>query len=358
MNISPFSLLMCVCCMLLGYTEGIYYQSDALQSLNLKPVVGTYSMLDDNHERVEVRALGDRQGLLYWYRKIKTPVCLTGECKLIDIGIYWDCTGSFLGLEVYGEHLTKTDHSDFSRQDYAQLIDILQNDWSILREYEMADLVEDPSGAVDGTSGATKTEIAAEAVDDAVYTTHTIWHLIHVGEKEQLAALTLKKLKSNEDFLTSLLKSEKKEYRYFLLESIGSGKLESSLSTDSLVTNGLKAESDPYLRKLAMQALSKADVNQSLLQSELAEIYRKAALNEKLQLLSALKNISTVEQNLYDALSQDLEMENEWFLIKILNVLKHAPQHSEKAIMAAQKLSKSENSLVKQIATAFLNHVN
>jgi hypothetical protein len=358
MNINPFFLLMYVCCLLMGYTEDIYYQSDALKQLDVKPIAGAYSILDDNQERVEITALEDGQGILYWYRRIKTPVCLTGECKLIDIGIYWDCTGSFLGLEVYGEHLTKTDHSNFSQQDYDHLISILQNDWSVLREYALTDLVEDPSGEVDGASGATKKEIAAEAVADAVYTTHTIWHLIHQGEKEQLATLTLAELKSNRDLTDKLLKSGRKEYSYFLLELVGSGKLEPSAATDALVINGLKAADDPYLKKVALQALARTDVNPSSVQTELAAIYRQVALDEKLQILSALKDVHTIEQDLYEALSHDLAMENEWFLIKILNVLKHASQHSEQAITAARKLAKSENSLVKQTATEFLNNVN
>jgi hypothetical protein len=341
--------------MLVGYTEGIYYQSEELQHLNVKPIEGTYSILDDNHEKVGIRGLKDQEGIIYWFRRIETPVCLTGECKLIDIGIYWDCTGSFLGLEVYGEHLTKTDHSDFSQQDYNQLMGILQNDWSVLREYELSDLVDDPYGEVDGASGATKKEIASEAVTDAVYTTHTIWHLIHVGEKEQLATLTLAELKDNEDLMGRLLKSEKKEYSYFLLDLLGTGKLQPSPLTDTLTIHGLKSEEDPYLRKLAAQSLVRSDVNAPFIQSELAEIYQHSTLDEKLQILSALKDVTTLEQGLYDALANDMNSENEWFLIKILNVLQHASQQSEKVKAAARQLTKSENSLVRDTAIEFLN---
>lgn len=361
MSISPYFLPVFIGCLLLRYADNIYYQSDLLKNLDLEPIPEEYSIRDDYHEMAEIQGLKDQNGLLYWYRRIKTPVCLTGECKLIDIGIYWDCTGSFLGLEIYGEHLTKTDHSDFSPQDYDRLMSILQNDWSILREYELADLVDDPYAevdGVDGATGATKKEIADEAVENAVYTTHTIWHLIHVGEKEQLAALTLAELKNNSDLMGKLLKSSKKEYSYFLLDLLSQGKLPPSPQTDSLVIQGLQAENDPYFRKLAAQSVLKSDINSAFIQSELAEIYQQSALNEKLQLLIALKDISTIAPKLYEALSNDLDMDNEWFLLKVLEVLKHAPQHSEKVITTAQKLAKSENSLVKQTATELLNQVN
>ncbi len=350
-----FFLLICVFYLLGSYTEDVYYRSKELLHLKTKRIEGAYSIWDDNHERVDITALEDGQGILYWYRRIKTPVCLTGECKLIDIGIYWDCTGRFLGLEIYGEHLTKTDHSDFSQEDYDQLMGILHNDWSLLREYELSELVDDPyEEVVDGASGATKKEIASEAVKDAVYTTHTIWHLIHQGEKEQLATLTLEELKNNTALTSNLLKNGKKEYRYFLLDLVGLGKLPPSPLTDTLVITGLKAETDDYLKKLSANALVRSNVDQPSMQSELAVIYRKASLDEKLLILPALTNLTTLAPDLYEALGNDLGGENEWYKMKILQVLLHSPDHSEKVIVAARALLKSENTLVRQTATDFL----
>src|SRR5690606_2193023 len=94
--------------------------------------------------------------------------------------------------------LTKTDHSDFSSLAYARLESILRNEWSDLREYSAEELVE-PSGSdgrVDGVTGATRKVVGDAAVEDAVYTTHTLWHLIHVGEPEQLELLALGEMKS------------------------------------------------------------------------------------------------------------------------------------------------------------------
>lgn len=360
MLISRILFSLYLCSMLFWESDEVYFQSSTLKNLHLSPLAGEYCILDDHGEKVEIKGLKGKDGIVYWYRKVKTPVCLTGECKLIEIGIYWDCTGSFLGLEVYGEQLTKTDHSDFSQQDYDKLMSILQNDWSILREYELSELVDDPyaDAEVDGATGATKKEIADEAVDDAVYTTHTIWHLIHVGEKEQLAALTLTELKNDDELMSKLLKSSIKEYRYFLLDLLAQGKLSPSPFTDSLVIQGLNTEKDTYLRKLASQSLAKSNVNSTFMQTELAEIYPHIDMSKKLQLLSALKDITTIDQNLYDALSLDLNIENEWFLLKLLEVLKHASHHTDKVISTAQQLTNSENSLLRQSASELLKQVN
>ena len=131
------------------HSDSIFYRSEALHSVALRPVEGTYWIRDDEDQRVEILRMEDQQGVTYWHRRIKTEVCQTGECKLVDVGLYWDCTGDFFALDVYGEHLTKTDHSTFSDDDYEHLISILSNDWSILREYDFADLTVESNNKED-----------------------------------------------------------------------------------------------------------------------------------------------------------------------------------------------------------------
>ncbi|WP_234733953.1 FMN-binding protein [Tellurirhabdus bombi] len=344
-----------LCGMLFMHTDPVFYQSDALKGLMLKPLTGDYFIQDDTNERVPVTALVDANGILYWQRKIKTPVCLTGECKLVDVGIYWHCSGDFLGVEVYGEHLTKTDHSVFSAADYEKLTTILSNDWSSLREYEFSDLIDEPdSSKVDGVSGATKKEIASEAVEDAVYTTYTLWHLIHQGEKEQLALLTVNRLNQS-DLLENLLKSNQKRYDYFLLDVSRLGKLNKPEKLYPLLLKGLTANDDPTIKDLAMKALPTANLNDAMLQAELAKIYTSVAIDEKLEILQALKPVSQVGTALYDALAKDLNTDNEWFLAKLLTVLSHSSNQSDKVRQKAQMLVNNENTALKKAALELLN---
>ena len=134
---------------LFNLKEDTCFRSDPLKELSLTQQAGTYFIRDDESEQEKVSLLEDRGGIIYWHRRIKTPVCLTGECKLIDIGLYWHCTGDFLGLEVYGEHLTKTDHSVFTSKDYDKLLSVLNNDWSVLREYERSELLNEEYEEID-----------------------------------------------------------------------------------------------------------------------------------------------------------------------------------------------------------------
>src|SRR5690606_6683731 len=127
-----------------------------------------------------------------------------------------------------------------------------------------------------GTSGATKKEIAEESVEDAVYTTYTLWHLIHVGEKEQLVQRTAEIL--NEGKLAQqLLQINDKRYKYFLLDLFSQGKIHESELLVNLLVEGLKSKNDPTLKGLSIKALSKLDISQPLIQAELAIVYPQMA---------------------------------------------------------------------------------
>lgn len=355
MIIGNFFLNICALSILVMNADSIYYRSDALQELKLIPIAGEYSIRDDNNNVVEITAMADAEGILYWYRRIETPVCLTGECKLVDVGLYWYCTGSFLGLEVYGEPLTKTDHSKFSDADYDKLMSVLNNDWSSLKEYDFSDLIEEKAeGEVDGASGATRKEIASEAVDHAVYTTYTLWHLAHNGEKEQLSELTAGQLNSGH-LATKLIASGRKEYHYFLLDLFGLGKLDQSAEINSLIMDGLRSENDPYLKNLAFKSLSMTRIDDPGIQLALAGIYPDFSADEKLPILMALKGLRYLGPPLYHVLEKDLDIENEWFSVKILNVLLHGSGHTERVKEIARKLSESPNSFIRDSALKFLN---
>jgi len=298
-----------------------FFQSKELIGLELNRQEGESVILDDQGYDISILEYRDSSGLTYWYRRVLTPVCLTGECMLIDIGIYWDCTGGFFGLEVYGEHLTKTDHSIFSAKDYQHLMGILMNDWSVLREYELTNLVEEQEGdKVDGISGATKTEIAMETVKDAVYTTYTIWHLAHLGEKEQLIELTANRLNKSAMAILPLVHNENNKYRHFILELLSTQKLVSTPKSDSLVLQSLRAMEDPKIKKLAYNCLSKIELNEQT-QKALIPIFSTASIQDKIQILSAFDRPIELNSELYNCFSNDLNMNNDWFLLKLKKVL-------------------------------------
>lgn len=136
----------------------------------------------------ELFELQDEQGLPVWFgRHIFKDVCMTGECKMIRLWLFWDGTGKFLGMQMpENEPLTKSDHTKFEAADYKKLEDILKDTMSILKDLKPEELIIVPdtlnpyrSHEPDGYTAATRPAIADVVVKDAVYTCHTLWHTVY-----------------------------------------------------------------------------------------------------------------------------------------------------------------------------------
>lgn len=337
-----------------GSEPKVVFQSEALARLSFLPETVRDSIRDDTGEWVEVERLQNEDGLIYWRRQLYTPVCLTGECKAIDVGIYWDCTGRFAGLEVYDIHLTRTDHSVFSEQDYATLISVLQDDWSILREYDYADLVNEPVPGVDAVTGATKKEISQATVDGAVYTTYTLWHLVNQGERAQLQDRTAQLLNQDKAFLQLLAGQPEGHFQLFLLELFRDGKLAATPFLNQLLIKALQEKDDPSLRELAYKALDKIDYSMEGTQEQLAVVYLTVPERERTRILNALDTGLPLRSELFNALIRDLTAEQEWLAARTLSVIMDYPEPGPEVIAVAELLAKSNNSFVKRKALEFL----
>lgn len=353
------SVLSLVFILLTFVQDAAVYRSSALYDVRLTTSQATYSIEDDQGERVPVAMKLDEHGIWYWYRRVKTPVCQTGECKLVDVGLYWDLMGDFFGIEVYGEHLTKTDHSVFSEADYRKLIDILGNDWSPLREYRFDELTIQSGKAMsdtDAISGATRKEIASQAVTHAVYTTYTLWHLIHNGEKERLLDLTVRHLihPSNIDLI--LIRGTVKQ-KLLLLDLFSQSRIATTQELTSFVMEGLRADTDLQLQNVSLKALGQLTIDAPDTQRRVASAYKNASTDLRLRMLSSLRRINHVSPELYDALKEDAESDNEWFSAKVLEVLKHSQSQSRSVILAARKRAQSTIPQIRNSAIEFLNHV-
>ena len=321
----------------------VSYRSQSLVGLTFKTEPAIYHILDDEQDSVEINSVVDQSGRHYWYRYVDTEVCLTGECNRIEVGLFWDLSGDFKGIEIYKDPLTKTDHSVFKPADYTKLISIMEDDWSVLREYSMADLTESPGGdKVDGTSGATKKEISAESVENAVYTTYTLWHLIHQGEKEQLAILS-SRLLSRPSFLKETIAANSEKYQQLILDQYVLGNIPASTVLKDLIVQTLSDPKKMSLFQSALGALSQTSLTDTLFQNQIGQIYATADVKQKVAILSSLKGEYTLNPGLYTAVSQSLDTNDEWLAIKILFVLAHVESQSSYVLNRIKQLRSSSN---------------
>jgi hypothetical protein len=163
----------------------------------------------------ELYELRNENGLPIWFgRHIFKDVCMTGECKMIRLWLFWDGAGNYLGMEIpENEPLTKSDHTEFEAADYAKLEDILRDTASILKKLSSDDLIIVPDSIdpfkayeVDGYTAATQPALSEVVVKDAVYTCHTLWHTVYGPTRRAVSDILDEKISA--DYLSLLFQSE------------------------------------------------------------------------------------------------------------------------------------------------------
>lgn len=175
----------------------LYSQSDISAIKTLKGTIHKYTISDNSDtlssgEIIELRA---SNGLPLWFsREFYQVVCLTGLCRMVHYKIYWKGSGTYLGLEVYEkEPLTKSDHTEFKKEDYSKLDRILGDSISVFKKLKPEDLIipskDSIKNPVDGHSGATEPSISAYVVKDAVYTCYTLWHTVYGSTFQKLKSI-------------------------------------------------------------------------------------------------------------------------------------------------------------------------
>lgn len=135
----------------------------------------------------------------YYFRNIEEFPCKSnGECRLMQIKMYWDAFGNYLKYELpQNEDLTKLDHKEFSSKEYINLHNILLDTTSDFRYLKLQDLTEHQAEnsfyGMDAVSGATITNRDFECINGAVKTTYKLWHLANDQTSEYIKQLNLNK---------------------------------------------------------------------------------------------------------------------------------------------------------------------
>ncbi len=143
-------------------------------------------------------------------RDIHTAVCMDSLCRLVDITLFWEPTGKYLGFKLPpGQELTKKKHVPFSEKDYTRLNEILSDSASQLGFYSPAEIhpIKPVNVKTDGISGATIPDLEPWIVPEAAYTSYTLWHLTYGSTIDSIVAYTKKHYISNA-LLNRLLESK------------------------------------------------------------------------------------------------------------------------------------------------------
>lgn len=295
---------------------------------------------------------------IHYFKNITTEVCFDSECRLLNITVYWNITGRYLGFELpKGEFLSKHDHEPFSNDEYERLNDLLADPNLPLGRISFEKLIEIPetvSDSIDGISGATTEDVSKMVVKGAAYTTYTLWNIVHGPTLDYVANLTEKQL--SPDLIDLILKSPDISDRVWALNRVSQNTVLNPKLTVTLL--GIISGDDFYLAYSAINAIKAPHLHADTLQMALFSIYKKANHSIKRMIVEKLMEAPYLSSELT---SSSRKLFNKLNGKQLGDLLKLYTKHSIndlETFKAVAEILKNENSFISRQAYNFLKESN
>lgn len=295
---------------------------------------------------------------LFYAQHITTEVCFDSKCRLLNITVYWNITGRYLGFELAnGAFLSKHDHEPFSNNEYERLNDLLADPSLPLSDISFEKLIKIPETAadsVDGVSGATTKDVSKMVVKGAAYTTYTLWNIVHGPTQDYVADLTEKQL--SPDLIDLILKSPDISDRVWALDRISQKTALNPKLTATLLD--IISGDDFYLTYSAINSIKVSHLHADTLQLALFSIYKEANHSIKSMIVEKLMEAPYLSSELITSSRKLLHKLNGKQLGDILKLYtKHAINDLE-TFEAVAEILKNENRFISQQAYNFLKESN
>jgi hypothetical protein len=189
----------------------LFISSANITHNNIKEGVKITVKINDSTEITIIQVIELETNLpIYYYSELLIPACNTGECKLINVDLYWDIYGNYYKYTYpKSSPLTKVNHKEFKKYEYSKLHKLLNDKTSKLKDLKFTDLTEkqaDKWYKTDGNTSATIKFIDKTKIKGAVKTTHTLWHIANGIAQTKIKEATKKYFSTNN--LPSLFKND------------------------------------------------------------------------------------------------------------------------------------------------------
>ncbi len=292
------------------------------------------------------------------YRKISTGVCIDGECRRLQISVYWDLTGRYLGFELpAGEFLSKSGHRPFSSEEYQRLHVLLANRYSALANYKLEELVHvenASSGEVDAVSSATVKEVLGSVVDGAVYTCYALWHIVYGNSQREVQKLALQYF--SEELAMQLLASADSETRIWALNHLGklglwSGELEQNVLR-------LIGSRNYYLAERAISSFPQNMIDSPVLQKKIVALFETSEYQVKRLLALKLMNATVLSDELKNGLAASLPNYRGPLALNVLDLFIRHRVNDVPTCLQIAKLLDGEDKLLAKKAFDYLSQLS
>jgi len=326
-------------------------------SSEISEINSIYVDIKDTIPNDSVLVYFDKNGYPIKYsRDIFTGVCIDGKCRLLQIILFWNATGRYLGFELpHGEFLSKTEHDPFVPAEYDRLHELLTEANSPLATYSIDELVpakDSSKQKVDAVSSATIAAVLDYIVEGAVYTTYTLWHIVHGPTKREIEKLTTARLDA--ELALQILNCNNLSDQVWTLNHI-SGDMEISPDLlDKLIE--LISGEDIYLAERSLNALKPEVINQHI-QLELAKIFSTSGFLQKRLIIQKLQEIKELNAEVVQIFSSELCNLNGTLTKNVLELYKIHSVDDSYTVSEVTKLLKHENRYISNQAFQYLDNI-
>ena len=329
-----------------------YFQSATLIE-EADTVVGFPSMTDGIPDTLfQVRAAS---GLpIAYYKKIYTGVCFDNECRMLDIVLYWNITGRYLGFELpEGEFLSKFDHEPFTESEYERLHSLLADLLSPLGMYAYNELAPRPpveEEEVDGVTSATSKDILEYVVEGAAFTTYTLRTLVYGPIQDEVESLTRQAL--SEELVLKILESPDVSDRIWALGQVRDN-FELSPALRAAILNFI--DDDNYsLAERAVHAIGSGELESNALQMLLLEKFYQSDYGLQKLILDKLKEAPQLDAKVTADLARNLKKWEGGLLSNVLDLYIAQKVYDIETCRMVSELLQNENRYISQKAFNFL----
>jgi hypothetical protein len=295
---------------------------------------------------------------LHYFRRIHTGVCFDNKCRELDIVVYWNITGRYLGFELpEGEFLSKSEHKPFSAEEYERLNELLADSSLPLGGISFNTLIEaskSESGLVDGVSGATSAEVEKIVVKGAAYTTYTLWNMVYGPTRDLVIRHTESQL--SPDLIVLILNSPDKSDRVWALNRIDQSiELNSELSSALL---NIITGKEFFLTYSAINAIESVHLESDSFQSEFFSKYGEVNHSIKKMIIEKLMEAPYLSLDVVQSSGSLLEQLNGQQLGDFLRLYTRHSIDDLETFRTVARILQNENRYISQKAYEFLMGVN
>lgn len=289
-----------------------------------------------------------------YHRKLRASVCFDDQCRALDVNIYWNITGRYLGIELpSGEYLSKTDHDPFTADDYRRLNGLLADPQSPLGRMSYEELVAKPplsAKGVDAVTSATAKSVLEYIVKGAAFTTYKMWHFIYGTTKDRVTELTIQSL--SPELILHILQSPDPADKLWALNHINGYVSLSPPLRDRLLK--LLDGGNYSLSERALNAIPITDLRSEAMQLAMAQRIGNGDYSKSKLLIGKLKQVPVLHSAARDALTRTLPQLNGALIGDVLALYQQLKVTDPETCRQVARLLQNENKFISRKALSFL----